>query len=86
MNGHLITRMDIPRTDAIHCLAFHERDYSRRGVLALGGDEGMTTLKTWAPKKEPTSPDAEKFQFVTLRTLQSRDKNAGRIGAVKFVG
>jgi hypothetical protein len=87
MNGRLITRADIPRTDPIHCLAFHERDYSRRGVLACGGNNGVTTLRTWAPKEDKDAdPTSGSFQFVPLRTLQAREKTFGKIGAVRFVG
>ncbi|TFY80618.1 hypothetical protein EWM64_g3393 [Hericium alpestre] len=71
----------------ITSMTFHEREYSRLGVLATGSSDGKITLRTWNTDNTSAGEKA-KWEFVTLRTLQAR--KIGRIedtiSALKFIG
>ncbi|KZT37329.1 beach-domain-containing protein [Sistotremastrum suecicum HHB10207 ss-3] len=84
INARLITSLKLSRNDPITCLAFHEREYSRRGVLAAGGDNGIVILRTWAWRSDDNGHDG--WRFETLRELKSRKEDSSRISAVRFVG
>jgi WD40 repeat protein len=56
---------------SITCLAFHEREYSRLGVLATGGPDGTITLRTWTTDGTPEGEKA-KWEFITIRTMKAR--------------
>lgn len=82
-------------------LAFHEREYSRLGVLATGGSDGTITLRTWTTDGTPKGEKAQ-WEFVTMRVLKARefDRTKGnglsavgsamgrmpKVTAVKFIG
>ncbi|KAA1472737.1 beach-domain-containing protein [Dentipellis sp. KUC8613] len=72
---------------AITSMAFHEREYSRLGVLATGTRDGKIMLRTWNADNTPEGEKA-KWEFVTLRTLEAR--KTGRpedtISALRFIG
>ncbi|KAI0300557.1 beach-domain-containing protein [Multifurca ochricompacta] len=67
----------------ITSLAFHEREYSRLGVLASGSPDGKITLRTWNADNTLKGETA-RWEFVTLRVLKA-EKSSG-ITALKFVG
>ncbi|KAH9975416.1 beach-domain-containing protein [Lactifluus volemus] len=67
----------------ITSLAFHERDYSRLGILATGSPDGKITLRTWNTDRTPKGERAL-WEFVTLRVLKAEKSSA--ITALKFVG
>ena len=92
MNAHEIVRLDLrsvhPNAGRVTCLAFHEREYSRLGVLATGMSNGTILLRSWSAKDTPSGEKAQ-WKFVTLRTLQCRDGIDGRLPNVttlQFVG
>ncbi|KAI0049337.1 beach-domain-containing protein [Auriscalpium vulgare] len=64
-------------------LAFHEREYSRLGVLAAGSPDGKITLRTWNADSTPKGEKAA-WEFVTLRTLQAQHHST--ITSLRFVG
>lgn len=81
----------------VTCLAFHEREYSKLGVLATGSSDGTITLWTWTTDGTPKGEKA-KWEFVTMRVLKAREcerakgtisSGMGRIPkvtALKFIG
>jgi len=90
INARLIASIDlnfsatlahVPPT--ITSLAFHEREYSRQGVLATGSPDGKITLRTWNTDSTPEG-EAAQWEFVTLRILKAEKLNT--ITALRFVG
>ncbi|KAI9451783.1 beach-domain-containing protein [Russula earlei] len=67
----------------ISSLAFHEREYSRLGVIAAGSPDGKITLRTWNADSTPKGEVAQ-WEFVTLRVLKAEKPSA--ITALRFVG
>ncbi|KAI0002519.1 beach-domain-containing protein [Russula compacta] len=67
----------------ISSLAFHEREYSRLGVLATGSPDGKITLRTWNADNTPEGETAQ-WEFVTLRVLNAEKPSA--VTALRFVG
>ncbi|KZV83556.1 beach-domain-containing protein [Exidia glandulosa HHB12029] len=101
INGRVIAVMDLARAaslgvgDDIASLAFHEREWSKRGVLATGGSGGIT-LRTWdfradrADDEQAASTSSMgNWRFTTLRSLKCRAEDDGEtptVTALKFVG
>jgi len=75
------TLLYVPPT--ITSLAFHEREYSRLGVLATGSPEGKITLRTWNADNTPKEEKAQ-WEFVTLRVLKAEKPRP--ITALRFYG
>jgi WD40 repeat protein len=75
------TLLHVPPT--ITSLTFHEREYSRLGVLATGSPDGKITLRTWNADNTPKEETA-RWEFVTLRVLKAEKPSA--ITALRFVG
>jgi hypothetical protein len=73
----------------ITSLAFHEREYSRLGVLATGGPDGTITLRTWTTDGTPTEQKA-RWEFITIKTLNVRASEKGgmapSVTALRFLG
>jgi len=67
----------------ITSLAFHEREYSRLGVLATGSPDGKITLRTWNTDSTPEG-EAAQWEFVTLRVLKAEKPST--ITVLRFVG
>ncbi|KAI0273049.1 beach-domain-containing protein [Russula aff. rugulosa BPL654] len=67
----------------ITSLAFHEREYSRLGVLATGSPDGKITLRTWNADNTPNGERA-RWEFVTLRVLKAEKPSP--ITALRFHG
>lgn len=77
-----------PSEGRITSLAFHEREYSRLGVLATGTNTGSIALRTWTTDGTPEGAKAT-WKFVTIRTLQCRegiDGHVPKVTAMQFVG
>lgn len=105
INGRAIAVMDLTRAtsfgigDDISSLAFHEREWSKLGVLAAGGSGGIT-LRTWVfgedsaddTHRQPARVNTEiygKWRFSTLRSLKCRAEDDGEtpnVTALRFVG
>jgi hypothetical protein len=56
----------------ITSLAFHEREYSRLGILATGTDDGVVTLMTWNTDGTPKDESKAKWEFITVREMEVR--------------
>ncbi|KAH7092832.1 beach-domain-containing protein [Auriculariales sp. MPI-PUGE-AT-0066] len=101
INGRPIAVLQLPRAaslglgDDIKSLAFHEREWSKHGVLATGGSGGMT-LRTWLFTGPPDGKDDRgdlgnefNWTFKTLRSLKCRTEDDGQtpnITTIRFVG
>jgi len=96
VNGRPMATLDLTTLPAfsnlfpsITSLAFHEREYSRLGVLASGGPDGTITLRTWTTDGTPIGEKA-RWEFVTIRTLKVRVlEKAGTapcVTALRFIG
>lgn len=72
-------------------MAFHEREYSRMGVLATGGSDGNITLRTWGTDGTPAGEKAQ-WEFLTMRKLEVRPVREGMkstvpcVTSLKFIG
>ncbi|KAH8110236.1 BEACH domain-containing protein [Phellopilus nigrolimitatus] len=92
INAHPIAELDLtlanPSDGHITSLAFHEREYSRIGILATGTSSGTIHLRTWTAADTPPGEKAQ-WKFFTLRTLRCREGFDGRtskVTALQFVG
>ncbi|TDL19109.1 beach-domain-containing protein [Rickenella mellea] len=92
INARQIVRLDMsqanPSQGIITSLAFHEREYSRVGILATGCRDGTITLRTWSATSTPPGETAQ-WKFVTLRSMRCREGANGHspeVTALKFVG
>ncbi|KAH9177644.1 beach-domain-containing protein [Lactarius sanguifluus] len=90
INGRPITSFDLNFSAAlsylpptITSLAFHEREYSRLGVVATGSPDGKITLRSWNADNTAKGERAV-WEFETLRILKAEKSSA--ITALKFVG
>ena len=90
INARPIASIDLNFSEAlsylpptITSLAFHEREYSRMGVVATGSPDGKLTLRSWNADNTPKGQQAV-WEFVTLTVLQAEKSSA--ITALKFVG
>ena len=78
----------LPTEGRITSLAFHEREYSRIGLLATGTSTGAIVFRTWTAASTPAGERAQ-WKFLTLRTVRSRDgfgRRTLRITALQLVG
>ncbi|KAF8233255.1 beach-domain-containing protein [Tricholoma matsutake] len=97
INARLMASLDLAMTPSfsrlvptITALAFHEREYSHRGVIATGGPDGSITLRTWTTDGTPDNEIAQ-WKFVTIRTMKARMVGHGvtrppSITSLKFLG
>ncbi|KAI0700338.1 beach-domain-containing protein [Cytidiella melzeri] len=75
----------------ITALAFHEREYSKIGVIATGSPDGTISFRTWNADRTPEGEKA-KWEFVTLKKMKikSAEKSARGVTpcvtALQFVG
>lgn len=77
-----------PSEGRITSLAFHEREYSRIGLLATGTSTGAIVFRTWTVTDTPPGEKAQ-WRLLTLRTVRSREgfgRYTLRITALQFVG
>lgn len=93
MNARQIAELQLRSTSilpSITSLAFLEREYTARGVVATAGSDGIITLRTWNADDTPAGGKAE-WKFQILRELIVRGAGAERgndiqITALKFIG
>ncbi|KAL4252230.1 hypothetical protein ABKN59_005526 [Abortiporus biennis] len=99
VNARPIVSLDLtdvalsPLYPPITSLAFLERDYCKRGVLATGSPDGTISLRTWNTDNTPPGEKA-RWEFVTLKTLLVKSANGERkpkgqapcVTALKFIG
>ncbi|KAJ8072576.1 beige protein-like 1 [Marasmius tenuissimus] len=64
----------------ITSLAFHEREYSKLGILAMGGRDGSITLRTWTADGTPVNEKAQ-WEFLTVRAMKVRTPPGRGIGS-----
>ncbi|KAL5530973.1 hypothetical protein ACEPAG_3849 [Sanghuangporus baumii] len=77
-----------PADGRITSLAFHEREYSRLGMLATGTESGAIVLRTWSAADTPKGERAQ-WKFFTLRKLWCReafDGTRSKVSSVQFIG
>ncbi|KAL5513687.1 BPH1 [Sanghuangporus vaninii] len=77
-----------PADGRITSLAFHEREYSRLGILATGSESGAIVLRTWSAADTPKGEKAQ-WKFFTLRKLWCReafDGTRSKVSSVQFIG
>lgn len=92
LNAYPIAELDLtlsqPSEGRITSLAFHEREYSRIGLLATGTSTGAIVFRTWTVADTPPGEKAQ-WRLLTLRTVRSREgfgRYTLRITALQFVG
>jgi hypothetical protein len=97
INARPMAMLDLTTTSSfsrlvptITALAFHEREYSRQGVLATAGPDGSITLRTWTTDGTLENEKA-RWEFITIRTMKARITGRGAsrppsITSLKFLG
>jgi hypothetical protein len=94
INARPMAKLDLSSSASISplppitSLAFHEREYSRMGVLATGGSDGTITLRTWGTDGTPAGERAY-WEFLTMRTLDVKHAQRERcpcVTSLKFIG
>lgn len=87
INGLLICTLSLFSVDAIHSMAFHEREWAKTGVLATGSN-GTITLRSWNADDTPDGETAQ-WKWVMLHEYKCKKVEGGEVPAVtalKFVG
>ena len=87
INAHLIASYKLSQGEVISSIAFHEREWSRIGVLATGS-VGSITLRSWNTDETPEGEKA-KWSFTSLREFKCRKADGGEaptVTALKFIG
>ncbi|KAI6126006.1 hypothetical protein EDD17DRAFT_1521466 [Pisolithus thermaeus] len=73
-------------TSRVSSIAFHEREYSKLGILAVGDGQGSVTLYTWNADGTPEGTKAQ-WEFVKIRCLLPElDSPVAAVTALKFSG
>lgn len=87
-----MARLSLARNSPITCLAFHEREYSYRGIIATGSLDGSIVFRTWNADNTPPGEKA-KWEWVTTAVLKVRTRNLGEaledrpgVTALRFIG
>ncbi|CCA74831.1 related to WD repeat and FYVE domain-containing protein 3 [Serendipita indica DSM 11827] len=87
INGHHITTLNMFSQDPVFSLAFHEREWSKTGVLATGS-RGTVTLRSWNVEDSPPGETA-RWKWTTLHEYKCRKVDNGdppTVTSLKFVG
>lgn len=78
-----------PYISSITTMAFHEREYSRLGILATGSSDGSIVLRTWSADGTPEGEKAQ-WEFLTIRTMKARASGdsirSPGVTCLKFLG
>jgi hypothetical protein len=80
-----------PMYPPITSLAFHEREYSKIGILATGSPDGAISLRTWNTDNTQEGEKA-RWEFVTLKKMKIKHAEGIARGvipcvtALQFVG
>ncbi|OCH84794.1 beach-domain-containing protein [Obba rivulosa] len=99
VNAQPIVSLDVSVGSVTHAfppvtsLAFLERDYCRKDVLATGGPDGVITLRTW-DADDTFEGEKAQWKFRTLRELKVKGLDGERqirgqtsaVMALRFVG
>ncbi|KAI6157101.1 hypothetical protein BKA82DRAFT_965252 [Pisolithus tinctorius] len=72
-------------TSQVSSIAFHEREYSSLGILAVGNRQGSVTLYTWNADGTPQGKKAQ-WEFVEVRRLSPDPGSSTAVSALKFSG
>ncbi|KIK26284.1 hypothetical protein PISMIDRAFT_271223 [Pisolithus microcarpus 441] len=72
-------------TSQVSSIAFHEREYSQLGILAVGDGQGSVTLYTWNADGTPEGTKAQ-WEFVKVRCLSAELDSSAAVTALKFSG
>ncbi|KXN83156.1 hypothetical protein AN958_01769 [Leucoagaricus sp. SymC.cos] len=106
INGRPIATLDLvglpsyysPHVPSVTSLAFHEREYSKMGILGMGAPDGTITLWTWKHRdiegggdlaKDASELERQRWAFAEVRRLKARNLSNGRppcITAIRFSG
>ncbi|KAI6008605.1 hypothetical protein EDC04DRAFT_2871453 [Pisolithus marmoratus] len=90
---HTIAARPIVKLDLLLCdptspvssIAFHEREYSQLGILAVGDVQGSVTLYTWNADGTPEGTKAQ-WEFVKVRRLLPNVDPSAVVTALQFSG
>ncbi|KAI6038492.1 hypothetical protein EDC04DRAFT_2868311 [Pisolithus marmoratus] len=90
---HTIAARPIAKLDLLLCdptslvssIAFHEREYSQLGILAVGDVRGSVTLYTWNADGTPEGTKAQ-WEFVKVRRLLPNVDQSAVVTALQFSG
>ncbi|KAH9919489.1 beach-domain-containing protein [Epithele typhae] len=79
-----------PLWPPVTSIAFLERDYSQKDIIATGAPDGTITLRTWNTDNTPEGEKA-RWEFKTVKTLKVKNESRLRsaipcVTALKFVG
>lgn len=66
-------------------IAFHERDYSHLGILAVGHADGTVALYTWNAEDTPKGARAQ-WGFLKVRDLETEKNISASITCLNFIG
>jgi len=66
-------------------IAFHERDYSHLGILAIGYTDGSVALYTWNAEDTPKGARAQ-WGFLKVRDLEAEKNTSASITSLNFIG
>ncbi|KAI9573033.1 hypothetical protein HD554DRAFT_2058344 [Boletus coccyginus] len=83
----LISISSVPRTRSpcVTSIAFHERDYSPLGILAIGHTDGTVMLYTWNAEDTPKGARAQ-WGFLKVRDLEAEKGSSVSITSLDFIG
>lgn len=91
INARPIAKLDltpsVPRTRSpcVTSIAFHERDYSPLGILAIGHADGTVVLYTWNAEDTPKGVRAQ-WGFLKVRDLEAEKNSSVSITSLDFIG
>ena len=92
INARPIARLDLtsgvtPRAQlpCVTSVAFHERDYSHLGILAVGHAGGSVALYTWNAEDTPKGARAQ-WGFLKVRDLEAEKNSSASITSLNFIG
>jgi hypothetical protein len=87
INGLLIATLNLFSLEPIHSIAFHEREWSKTGVLATGSN-GTIALRSWNVEDTPSGETAQ-WRWTLLHEYKCRKVENGEalaVTALKFIG
>ncbi|KAN0082499.1 hypothetical protein V8E55_008294 [Tylopilus felleus] len=91
INARPIARLDLTwsvpraRLPCVTSIAFHERDYSHLGILAVGHADGTVALYTWNAEDTPKGARAQ-WGFLKVRDLETEKNISASITCLNFIG
>ncbi|KAF8547687.1 beach-domain-containing protein [Imleria badia] len=91
INARPVARLDLTsnvpraRVPCVTSIAFHERDYSHLGILAIGHADGSVSLYTWNAEDTPEDARAQ-WGFLKVRDLEAEKNDSASITSLDFIG